>query len=54
MKEEGVGGRSSGAGRGRQREGVGGGAKKRGSQFGILNLANAVLGDLPPHLRICK
>lgn len=45
--------------RGRQRGGVGGwgggkGVRKRGSQFGILNLANVVLGDLPPHLRICK
>lgn len=25
-----------------------------GSQLRILNLADVVLGDLPPHLRICK
>ena len=31
-----------------------GGGDERGSQFRILNLADIVLGDLPPHLRICK
>lgn len=31
--------------------GVGG---QRGSQLRILNLVDIVLGDLPPHLRICK
>lgn len=29
-------------------------SRKRGSQFCILNLADVVLWDLPPHLRICK
>lgn len=51
MKEEEDGGRTAGA---RQSGRQSGGARKRGSQFGILNLANVVLGDLPPHLRICK
>lgn len=60
MKEEGDGGRDAGATKRKTAwrcGGLGGGGKgvrKRGSQFGILNLANVVLGDLPPHLRICK
>lgn len=53
MKEEGDGERNAGARREEDRVEVRWG-RKRGSQFGILNLANVVLGDVPPHLRICK
>lgn len=55
MKREGKKERQRKRGKVRKNEGrMGVRGLVRGSQLCILNLADVVLRDLPPHLRICK